>query len=138
MKEYPDMAKTLKPLHEMLTKTLKDYQDPKNPYFSALAQGDKYDQENEIRSFKERTAKWEKTYPERVNEFVAERLQRMLDATKDIDYNAELIEKYGKKKFVNKTYEYKNQEWKQGFRAGRDVTETSRAFVQKWLDEIKP
>ena len=38
---------------------------------------------------------------------------------------------------MNQTYEYKNTEWKQGFRAGKDVTETSRAFAQKWLSELQ-
>lgn len=61
----------------------------------------------------------------------------MLDATKDIDYNAELVEKYNKKRFVNPAYESKNTEWKQGFRAGKEVTEPARAFVQKWLNELQ-
>jgi hypothetical protein len=137
MKELPDLAKSLQPLMDMLKKNLKDYQDPKNTYFANIALGEKYDQENQIKSHKERTKQWEVTYPENVNLFVAERLQRMLDATKDIDYSAELKEdKYGKKKFVNSKYEYKNGDWKMGFRAGKEVTETSRAFVQKWLSEL--
>lgn len=137
MKDMPQYAKTMEPVLDMLKKNLKDYQDPKNSYFSSIAMGEKYNQENQVKSFKERTQQWEKSYPENVNDFIAERLQRMLDATKDIDYNAELTEKYGKKKFVNQKYEYKNQEWKQGFRAGKEVTETARAFAQKWLSELQ-
>jgi hypothetical protein len=34
-------------------------------------------------------------------------------------------------------YESRNQEWKQGFRAGKKVTEISRSFVQKWLNELQ-
>ncbi len=82
-------------------------------------------------------AEWGKNMPENVNDFIAERLQKMLDATKDIDYNAQLVEKYGKKRFVNPKYEGKNQEWKQGFRAGKEVTEPARAFAQQWLNELK-
>lgn len=137
IKEMPDMAKSLQPLVDMLQKNLKDYQDPKNSYFSSIALGEKYQQEDEVRSYKERFAKWEKNYPENMNLFVAERLKTMLDATRDIDYNAQLVEKNGKKKFVNKSYEYKSQEWKQGFRAGKEVTEASRAFAQKWMEELK-
>lgn len=137
IKEIPDMAKALQPLADMLQKNLKEYQDPKNPYFSTIALGEKYQQESDVRSYKERLARWEKSYPENVKVFVAGRLQTMLDATKDIDYNAELVEKNGKKRFVNKTYEYKNQEWKQGFRAGKDVTETARAFARQWIAELK-
>lgn len=137
MKEMPQYAKSMEPMLDMLKKNLKDYQDPKNSYFSSIAMGEKYDQENQLKNHKERMQQWEKNYPVNVGDFVAERLQRMLDATKDIDYNAELVEKYGKKKFVNSKYEYKNQEWKQGFRAGKEVTEPARAYVQKWLDELK-
>jgi hypothetical protein len=137
MKEMPQYAKGMEPMLDMLKKSLKDYQDPKNSYFASIAMGEKYDQENQVKSQKERMAQWEKNYPVSINDFVAERLQMMLDATKDIDYNAELVVKDGKKKFVNSKYEYKNQEWKQGFRAGKEVTEPARAFAQKWLDELK-
>jgi hypothetical protein len=137
IKDMPQYAKTMEPLLDMLKKNLKEYQDPKNSYFSSIAMGEKNNQENEVKNHKERMQQWEKNYPVNVTDFVAERLQRMLDATKDIDYSAELVEKYGKKKFVNSKYEYKNQEWKQGFRAGKEVTEPARAFAQKWLDELK-
>jgi hypothetical protein len=137
MKEMPQYAKNMEPMLAILKDNLKKYQDPKNDYFASIAMGEKYDQENQMKSYKERTKQWESAYPENVNLFVAERLQRMLNATKDIDYNAELVEKYGKKRFVNQTYEYKNTEWKQGFRAGKDVTETARAFAQKWLNELQ-
>jgi hypothetical protein len=52
----------------------------------------------------------------------------MLDYTKDIDYNAHLSEKYRKKRFVNPVYEGKRTEWKQGFRAGKEVTEQARSL----------
>ncbi|RYE20883.1 MAG: choice-of-anchor D domain-containing protein, partial [Sphingobacteriales bacterium] len=52
------------------------------------------------------------------------------------DYLPE-FEKYGKKRFVNPVYEGKRTEWKQGFRAGKEVTESARAFAQKWLSELK-
>jgi hypothetical protein len=137
MKELPDMAKSFQPMLDMLKKNLKEYQNPKNPYFAAIAMGEKYEQEGQVKSYNERMQQWEKSFPVNVNDFVAERLQKMLDATKDIDYDAELVEKYGKKRFVNPKYEYKNTEWKQGFRAGKDVTETARAFARKWLNELQ-
>jgi len=137
MKEMPQYAKNKEPTLAVLKDNLKKYQDPENSYFSSIAMREKYDQENQLKSYKERTRHWENAYPESVNRFVAERLQRMLDATKDIDYNAELVEKNGRKMFVNQTYENKNTEWKQGFRAGKEVTETSRTFAQKWLSELE-
>lgn len=137
MKEMPQYAKNMEPMLDILKKNLKDYQDPKNSYFSSIAMGEKYDQENQLKSFKERTKQWEEAYPETASQFIATRLQKMLDATKDIDYNAELVEKYNKKRFVNPAYEYKSTEWKQGFRAGKEVTESVRAFAKQWLSELQ-
>jgi hypothetical protein len=137
MKELPDMAKSFQPLMDILKKNLKDYQNPKNSYFTAIAQGEKYDQENQLKNYKDRMQQWETAYPVNPDELIAERLQKMLDATKDIDYSAELAEKWGKKRFVNPVYESKNPEWKQGFRAGKEVTETARAFAKQWLSELQ-
>lgn len=131
-----DIAKSLRPVLDMQKQNLKDYQDPKNPLFATMQQGEKYQQENEQRRYEDNMELWKKNYPENINQFIATKLQKMLDATKGIDYNAELVEKYNKKRFVNPVYERKNTEWKQGFRAGKDVTETARAFAQQWLAEI--
>ena len=53
------------------------------------------------------------------------------------DFNAELISKNGKKIFANPQYEHKNNYWKMGFRAGREVVEPTRLFIEKWIQEIK-
>lgn len=132
-----DIAKSLRPVLDMQKQNLKDYQNPKNQLFSIIQQGEKYQQEDQERRYKENTELWKKNYPENINQFIAGKLQKMLDATKGIDYNAALVEKYNKKRFVNPAYEGKNTEWKQGFRAGKDVTETARAFAQQWLSELK-
>ena len=131
------MAKGIQPLLDMLRKNLKDYQDPGHEYFSNIAMGEKYQQENDAKRHKEYLQKWETNFPENLNHFIADKLKKMLDYTKDIDYNAALVEKYGKKKFVNPAYESKRTEWKQGFRAGKEVTEQARTFAEKWLGELK-
>jgi hypothetical protein len=48
-----------------------------------------------------------------------------------------LFVKNGKKVFVNRAYESKNNRWKMAFRAGKEVVQPARAFVQQWLGEIK-
>lgn len=131
------MAKGIQPVLDMLRKNLKDYQNPNHEYFAAIAMGEKYQQENEEKRYKERMQQWEKSYPENLNHFIGDKLKKMLDYTKGIDYNAALVEKYGKKRFVNPAYESKGTEWKQGFRAGKDITEPARAFAEKWLTELK-
>ncbi len=132
-----EMAKGIQPVLDMLRKNLKDYQNPNHEYFAAIAMGEKYQQENEEKRYKERMQEWEKNYPENLNYFIGDKLKKMLDHTKGIDYSAALVEKYGKKRFVNPAYESKGTEWKQGFRAGKDVTEPARAFAENWLSGLK-
>ena len=136
MKDMPQYAKSMEPMLAILKDNLKNYQNPKNSYFASIAMGEKYDNESQVKSYNGSMKQWESAYPETVNQFIIIRLQKMLDATKGIDYNAELVEKWGKKRFVNPAYEAKNTEWKQGFRAGKEITENARAFAQKWLDEL--
>lgn len=81
---------------------------------------------------------WEEKYPANHLAFVKQNLERFLDETKDIDFEAALTTKNGKKIFVNAVYEeQKSNYWKMAFRAGREVTEPAREFVQQWVSEIK-
>lgn len=132
-----EMAKGIQPVLDMLRKNLKEYQNPNHEYFANIAMGEKYQQENDIKRHKESMQQWETNFPENLNDFIADKLKKMLEYTKGIDYNAALVEKYGKKRFVNPAYEGKRTEWKQGFRAGKEVTEQARAFAEKWLSELK-
>jgi predicted phage tail protein len=132
-----DMAKAIQPVLDMLRQNLKDYQDPNHQLFASIAMGEKYQQENEVKNYNDYMKKWEKDFPENINLFIADKLKKMLEYTKDIDYNAALVEKYGRKRFVNPAYEAKRTEWKQGFRAGKVVTEQARTFAEKWLVELR-
>ncbi|MCR6720317.1 MAG: hypothetical protein NVV59_08465 [Chitinophagaceae bacterium] len=132
-----DVAKGLQPLLEQLKQTLKDYQNPNHETFKIIASSEKNQQEDDERRYQENIKRWKQDFPENVKLFIADKLNKMLEATNGIDYNAQLVEKYGKKRFVNPTYESKRREWKQGFRAGKEVTEYARTFVKKWVDELK-
>jgi vacuolar-type H+-ATPase subunit H len=81
-------------------------------------------------------AGWEAEYPANHQLYVKARLQQFLEETKDIDFNAELTQKNGKKVFVNRAYESKGNRWKMAFRAGKDVVETARSFAQQWITEL--
>jgi hypothetical protein len=80
---------------------------------------------------------WEMKYPANHLQFVKYRLEQFMTESANIDFDAETIEKNGKKYFVNKAYESKGNRWKMGFRAGKEVIEPARAFVQQWISEIK-
>ena len=118
-------------------KNLKDAEDPGNKniraYTQNYAQLVKYfEQSNETR-----LKEWEAKYPANYMLFVKARLQQFLNETKDIDFNAQLKDRNGKRIFVNPNYEKKGNRWKMAFRAGKEVVEPAREFVQHWLSEIK-
>lgn len=129
-----------KPIFEKILldgqKNLKEAEDPNNKMFTRYSNN--YDQlvKDNKRNYEHQLAEWEKKYPSNHLLYVKKRLHEFLDATKDVDFNAELVEKNGKKYFVNPAYERKGDRWKMAFRAGKDVVEPAREFVQKWMEEI--
>ena len=79
---------------------------------------------------------WEADFPVKSSQLIKIRLAKFLEITKDIDYSAALTERNGKKFFTNTKYEAMSLQWKMGFRAGKEVTETARTFAQQWLKEL--
>ena len=137
MKKYtPEMQKAIQPVLDMLRKNLKDYKDPDNQMIELFYQGEKLQQEERIRSYKEYLQQWENNYPEDYRVMIKNRLQKFIDLASTVDFNAELKDVNGKKKFVNPVYEAKAYDWKQIFRAGKDVTETATASAQQWIKEL--
>jgi hypothetical protein len=67
---------------------------------------------------------------------LASRLRHFLDVSKDVVYDARLIEKDGTKAFADPVLEAKPKEWKMCFRAGKPSTDAARAFAQKWLNDL--
>ena len=114
-----------------------DMQDPENDLLKSYADGYSMMLDNYKKDSAARIAQWQAEYPDNSIMFVKKRLEEFMKITADIDFNAELVEKNGKKYFVNQQYERKDYRWKMAFRAGRDVIKPSRDFVQQWLNEIK-
>lgn len=131
-----EIAKSLKPLVDQMKQTLKDYQNPNHDTFRYIAMGEKMQQEDAEKRYQEDLKRWKQDFPENINLFIADKLKKMLLETEGIDYNGQLVEKYGKKRFVNPAYEGKGTSWKQGFRAGKEVTEMARSFAKEWLGEL--
>jgi hypothetical protein len=137
MKELTaDLKKSMEPLLVTMKKQLEEYKNPDNKMFDIIMQGEKYDNEAAVRSHEEDLKKWENDYPADMKILIKKRLIKLLDLTKDVDFNAELVEKFGKKRFVNPVYERKPTEWKQAFRAGKEVSDITRAFAEQWLKEL--
>jgi hypothetical protein len=132
---------SMKPLFqksvEDAKKYLKEAEDPNNRQYVRYAKN----YEGLVKEFKESyaaaLAQWERKYPTNHLLYIKKRLTEFMDATKDIDFTAELTTKNGKKIFVNPVYERKDSRWKMAFRAGKEVIEPAREAVQKWMDEIQ-
>jgi hypothetical protein len=133
--------KNMKPVFENIVaegkKQLKQAESPDNAYFTTYEKNYPQILKDIETRHQNLLEDWESVYPSDPNQFIKRRLEEFLKVTADIDYNAELITKNGKKVFANREYENKDGRWKMAFRAGKDVVEPSRAFVQQWLAEIK-
>lgn len=80
-------------------------------------------------------SKWNRKFPEDPSVAVKNRLEAYLKLVSTVDFNAKLTEpdKYKIRKFANPTYESKSEEWKASYRAGKEVNDIAKAFVQDWL-----
>jgi hypothetical protein len=81
-------------------------------------------------------AEMEKVWPSDHRVLIANRLRHFLEVSKDIAYDARLVEKDGKKLFADPAMEARPKEWKMLFRAGKPATDAARAFAQKWLNDL--
>ena len=60
-----------------------------------------------------------------------------LEVTSDLNYDAQLVDRNGKKVFADAALEAKPDQWKLAFRAGKPATEAARAFAQRWLSDLQ-
>lgn len=138
LKKAPaDMKSIFEKTLEAAKQNLKNAEDPNNKYLKSYAQNYTTFEKQMKQSHENALKSWETKYPGNHLLFVKVRLQYFLDATKDIDFNAQLIERKGIKYFVNPDYERKGNQWKMAFRAGKPAVEAARAFAEQWMNEIK-
>jgi hypothetical protein len=133
----PDMVKLMQPGLEMHENNLKEYKKPDSEMIRLFYEGEQQNNARTKQSYQEALAQWEQDYPADYRQLVKRRLQAFLDLSATVDFTAELKEVGSKKKFVNPQYEAKPANWKQVFRAGKDVTDLTRNFAQQWLSELK-
>ncbi|HTL07325.1 MAG TPA: hypothetical protein VL307_03670 [Chitinophagaceae bacterium] len=136
-KADPSMKSIFEPILATMKQELKNAQDPNNASIANYKESYPEMLKSIEASNKQRLAEWELKYPANQQLFVKERLQQFMEETANIDFNAQLVEKNGRKYFVNPAYERKSNRWKLAFRAGSEVVNPARAFVQQWINEIK-
>jgi hypothetical protein len=125
----PEDKKTQQDYADNMSKRLKDLESPNSEEIKRT--------QDRIAEYKLKLQRWKEQYPENELLVMKKALGRMLAETEGIDYNAAIVVKRGIKYFTNPDYEKKSIYWKYGFRAGKEVTETSRAFAREWMKDIK-
>jgi cell division protein FtsN len=78
----------------------------------------------------------ETVWPADHRALIASRLRHFLEVSKDVVYDAKLVEHDGKKRFADPALEARPKEWKMCFRAGKPATDAARAFAEKWLNDL--
>lgn len=134
--KQPNMKSIMQPSLDMLKKNLQDYKEPNSKMIETYYKSEVMQQEQAMESYKKRLATWEKEYPADFREKIKERLQKFLDLSATVDFNAELKQVGNKKKFVNPVYEGKGYDWKQIYRAGKESIEPARQFAEQWMKEL--
>ncbi len=91
----------------------------------------------QVREREEAMKQLDAVWPSDARAMVANRLRHFLDVSRDIAYDAKLIDKDGKKVFADAALEARPKEWKLCFRAGKPATDAARAFAQRWLTDLQ-
>ena len=101
----------------------------------------KQERDEEVSVHAEAMKALDQKYPPDPRAMVALRLRHFLDVTKDVAFDARLVDKATdkgtKKVFADAALEAKPDEWKLCFRAGKQATDTARVFAQKWLSDLQ-
>lgn len=121
---------------EAVKQNLRQVEDPNNKQLKSYTQNFPSLEKQMKESHEQQLKAWEAKYPANQFLYIKIRLQEFLDATKDIDFDAQLTERKGVKYFVNPDYERKGNRWKLAFRAGKSAVETARELAQQWVNEI--
>jgi hypothetical protein len=144
--QVADMRKMFDQITPEQRATLEESWKQMRDQFTAMETGErkkeiagllKEQRDGQVRSRNEAMAEFDKTYPADPRALVALRLQRFLDVTKDVAFDAKLVDKDKKKVFADEVLETKPAEWKMAFRAGKPATDAARTFAQKWLADLQ-
>jgi len=132
-----DMKKIMQPILEMHKKNLADYQSPNSQTIEMLFQSQLDRRKKELEDYKKYSLQWEKEYPEDNRIFIKRRIQKYLSLTATVDFSATTHERNGKQIFDKQEYQYKNNDWKMIYRAGKEVDDVARPFAEKWIQELQ-
>ncbi len=136
MKTSTEMAKIMKPVVEMNKKSIEEYKKPDNQTIAYMYKDELDRAERDKQYYQESMVRWEKEFPVDYRQLIAARLQKYLELAATVDFNAELKQAGNNKKFVNPAYEGKAYDWKQIYRAGKEVYSVAKPFAEQWIKEL--
>ncbi|HVU96748.1 MAG TPA: hypothetical protein VHE34_16075 [Puia sp.] len=131
-----EMKKTMEKILQDHKKNLAAYQDPNNAEIAALYQAQVNTRRQDLERFAKATQNWQKQYPEDCRLFIKGRIQQYLTLAATVDFSATTHEKNGKQVFDKQDYQYKSNDWKMIYRAGKEVYDVTKPFAEKWLQEL--
>ena len=124
---------------QQMQEQLASVDDPKNPMFSKeMEEYFKQSYDSQMKAHETKVSEWQNEWPENPTPVIMRSLQKFLDASKDIDYRAEVFKnEYGQLLFSKTIYESKPSEWKLCYRAGKETVDAARTAAGQWLNELK-
>jgi hypothetical protein len=133
----PDLQKQMQATIQQMQANVE--QQAKNPQMTAmLKQGFAQQAEQDKQTYEKDLANYATRYPADPRVLIAGRLDKFLDLSKDVAFDAKLVPgNNGKMKFADSQYEGKSSEWKLCYRAGKEPVEAARAFATDWLRQIE-
>lgn len=139
--DLPKQTGAMKKLYEghllELKKELKALSNPDDPAHAWYAEQGAGVNEEEENSAKENLRYWQQEFPATPRELAKKRLTEFLDLTKDIDFNAKLVQRGSKMVFADPALEAKSWVWKRCFRCGKETITAARSYAQQWLASLK-
>ncbi len=106
----PEQRKQMEEAMQQAAEAMKQMDTPEMR--TMMIDGIRMQREEETREYQQDMAKWKDEYPETPAPLIARRLKAFLDASADVDFDAQLSQANGKMRFVNPTFESKPSEWK--------------------------
>ncbi|MEZ5317951.1 MAG: hypothetical protein R2752_11170 [Vicinamibacterales bacterium] len=88
-------------------------------------------------SYEQQLREWQSDYPDDVKPLIAQRLRAFLDLSGDVNFDAAVVDRDGRKVFADPKYEAKSSDWKMCYRVGKDATMAARAAAESWLAALK-
>ena len=131
-----DLKKALLPSVEQAKKQVEDYKKPDNKIIEIHYQGELSRFKSDQEEYEKKMQYWQNNYPEDIRVLIKNRLEKYLNLAATVDFEAELVLKNGKKKFVNPAYESKHSDWKTIFRAGKEVYQIVKPLAEDWLSKL--